>query len=123
MVLFKQQDFRKFQFDFLLTPDNQSETDNIVQIIYQLRLASVPEVATGSLGRFFIPPCTVDIDFLHNGKINNYIPAISTCFIESVAVDYAPGGEWVAHYDGSPKQIRLTISLIEIEIMTRDKID
>lgn len=122
VMLFRQIDFRKFQFQFLMSADNQKEANVIEEIIYQFRFGSVPEVTSDSLGRFFTPPNTWDIEFLHNGKINNYIPQISTCFLEQVTVDYAPNNNWSTHYDGTPKQIQINLNFVETEILTRDRV-
>lgn len=121
-VLFKQIDFRHFRFDFILTPENANESQIINQIIYLFRFHSAPEVAAGSVGRFFVPPSSFDIDVLHNGTRNTNIPRISTCVLESVNVDYAGAGSWVTTYDGQPTQIRLGLSFSEVEIMTKDRI-
>ncbi len=119
-LLFKQIDFRHFQFDFLLTPENANEAQIIQEIIYLFRFHSVPEVKTGTLGRFFIPPSDFDIDVLHNGAINTHLPKISTCILNSVSVDYCASGQWGAYYTGDPLQTRLTLDFTETSILTKD---
>jgi len=119
-LLFKQINFRKFQFDFVLTPENANEAQVIQQIIYLLRFHSVPEVQGGTLGRYFIPPSDFDIDILQNGSRNQHLPQINTCVLNSVAVDYAASGQWGAYYDGSPLQTRLTLDFTETSILTKD---
>lgn len=121
-LLFKQIDFRHFRFDFILTPENQNEAQVINQIIYLFRFHSAPEVKSGSVGRFFVPPSSFDIDILHNGDRNVNIPRISTCVCESVNVDYAGSGAWSTTYDGQPLQIRLGLAFTEVEILTKDRI-
>lgn len=121
-LLFKQIDFRKFQFDFLLTPENEQEANVIEEIIYQFRFNSVPEVKVGTLGRFFVPPSDFDIDIISNGKRNLHIPNISTCVLTNVAVDYCASGQWNAFYTGQPLQTRLTLDFTEVSIMTKDLI-
>lgn len=121
-LLFKQIDFRRFQFDFLLTPENANEAQIIQQIIYLFRFHSAPEVNINTLGRYFIPPSDFDIDILQNGQRNIHIPNISTCVLNSVTVDYAASGQWGAYYDGSPLQTRLTLDFTETSILTKDLI-
>lgn len=121
-LMFKQIDFRKFQFSFILTPENAADTTLINQIIYLFRFHSAPEVATGGLGRFFIPPSDFDIDVLHNGGRNTNIPRISTCVCNSVSVYYGANGEWSTIKDGQPIQTRLDLVFTETEIMTKDRI-
>lgn len=121
-LLFKQIDFRKFQFDFILTPETPQEASVIKQIIYLFRFHSAPEVESGTSGRFFIPPSMFDIDILHNGQRNTNIPLISTCVINSVNVDYGAVGQWSTYYDGFPLQVRLTLDCTETEIITKDRV-
>jgi len=121
-LLFKQMDFRKFQFDFILTPETPQEAEIIKQIIYLFRFHSAPEVMSDSGGRFFIPPSMFDIDFIHDGKRNAFLPKLSTCVINSINVDYAAAGQWSTYNDGVPLQTRLTIDFTESEIMTKDRI-
>lgn len=119
-LLFRQIDFRRFQFDFLLTPSNQKETETINQIIYLFRFHASPEVLTGSSGRFFVPPSEFDIDVVHNGNVNRNIPKINTCVMTSINVDYSAGGQWSSYYDGAAQQVRLTLNFMEKEIITKD---
>jgi hypothetical protein len=119
-LLFKQIDFRKFQFDFILTPETPQEASIINQIIYLFRFNSVPEVLTGSVGRYFVPPSEFDIDIIHNGQRNINIPLISTCVLNSINVDYAAAGQWSTTYDGVPQQIRMTLDFTEKVILTKD---
>ena len=118
-LLFKQIDFRKFQFDFILTPENATETSIINQIIKLFRFHSVPEVYAGSTGRFFVPPSEFDIEILHNGNTNINIPRINTCVCTSVSVNYANAGQWVTYTDGQPVQIKLSLQFTETQILTK----
>jgi hypothetical protein len=121
-LMFKQINFRKFQFDFLLVPENSQDSQIINQIIYLFRFHSAPEIAEGSLGRFFIPPSDFDIDILHNGQVNTRLPKISTCVCNDVHVQYGAHGHWSTMYDGQPSVVRLSLSMTETEIMTKDRI-
>lgn len=121
-LMFKQINFRKFHFDFLLVPENEHDAQIINQIIYLFRFHSAPEIASGSLGRFFVPPSDFDIDILHNGSRNTKLPRISTCVCNDVSVQYGANGHWSTMTDGQPAVIRLSLSMTEVEIMTRDRI-
>ena len=121
-LLFKQMEFRKFQFDFLLTPEDPNEASIINEIIYLFRFHSSPEVLSGSSGRFFVPPSMFDIDFIHDGNRNQNIPLISTCVCTSVNIDYGASGQWGTTWDGMPQQIRLTLDFTESEIITKDRV-
>lgn len=122
-LMFKQIDFRKFQFDFILTPENANETSTINQIIKLFRFHSAPEVLSGSTGRFFVPPSEFDIEILHNGDTNINIPKINTCVCTSVAVNYAGAGYWVTTTDGQPVMTKLSLQFTETQILTKDLVN
>jgi hypothetical protein len=118
-LLFKQIDFRKFQFDFILVPESQNDTSQINQIIQLFRFHSAPEILIGSTGRFFIPPSQFDIQMMYKGNLNPNIPLINTCICTNVSVNYAAGGKWVTYTDGQPVMIKLSLQFTEIEILTK----
>lgn len=122
LVLFREIAFRKFQFEFILTPENEKESNTINQILYLFRYHSAPEVKSGSAGRFFVPPSDFDIEFIHNNDINKNLPKISTCVLENVTIDYAAGGKWTTYYDGNSTQTKLTLQFMETQIPTKDSI-
>lgn len=119
-LLFKQIDFRRFQFEFVLTPESQQEAEVINQIIYLFRFHSVPEVLAGTGGRFFVPPSQFDFNIMHNGTLNTNIPQINTCVCTNVNVDYGSSGHWVTYTDGRPVQTVLSLAFTEISILTKD---
>lgn len=119
-LLFKQIDFRKFNFEFILTPESQQEAQLIDQIIYLFRFHSVPEVSAGTSGRFFVPPSQFDIDIMYNGAVNPHIPHINTCVLTNMTVDYGGAGHWATHIDGMPVQVIMNLSFTEMNILTKD---
>jgi len=122
-LLFKQMEFRKFQFEFFLVPESEKEASVIRHIIRLFRMHQTPEVLQGTLGRFFIPPSDFDIDIVMDGKRNPNIPRFGTCVLESVTVDYAESGVWGTTTDGMPLQVKLLMDFKEVEILTKDRIE
>jgi len=121
-VIFRGVDLRTFQFDFLLAPNNAAEAAIIQNIITLFKFHQAPEVASGFVGRYFIPPSQFDIQFIHNGQINSNIHQISTCVMTNFFVDYAATGQWATYSDGAPVITRLQMQFQEIEIMTKSRI-
>lgn len=119
-LMFKQIDFRKFGFSFLLTPENPTDTTVINSIIKLFRFHSAPEVLSGTAGRFFIPPSQFDIQVMYKGGLNPNIPQINTCVCNSVSVNFAQAGKWVTYTDGQPVMIKLDLEFTEINILTKD---
>jgi hypothetical protein len=124
-VLFQGLDFRRFQFDFTMTPYSVEEAKMIKDIIFQFKYASAPEInrngVFGSQGMYFKVPDMFDIQFYYNGKINENVHKITRCVLENVSVDYAPIG-WATYDGGEPVQIKLTLQFKEIEIVDKTRI-
>ena len=54
---------------------------------------------------------------------NTNLPRLSTCVLNDVMVDYTPTGGFVTFEDGMPVQIRMRLSFIETNIITREMVD
>lgn len=124
-VLFQGLDFRRFQFDFTLTPYSAEEAKTIKDIVYQFKYASAPEInkngVFGSQGMFFKVPDMFDIKFYYNGTENQNVHKITRSVLESVSVDYAPIG-WATYDGGEPVQTKMTLQFKEIEIVDKNRI-
>lgn len=104
----------------------------------------------GSLVNYImIPPSQFEITFLRKGQSksnpnpdadpneringsagtgggfveNTNLPRLSTCVLQDVMVDYTPTGGFVTFDDGMPVQIRMRLSFIETNIITREMVD
>lgn len=124
-VLFEGIGFRNFQFDFLLTPYSQEESDTIKKIIEKFKYASAPKIDRNgvfSQGLFMQIPNTFEIEFLYKGARNTNVHRIGESVLTNVNVDYAGAGSWATHNDGSPVQIRLTLQFTETIIIDKNKI-
>ena len=127
-LLYTSPEFRNFQFDFMLYPRSQSESDQVYKIINAFKFHSAPEIKPGSAGYFLVPPSVFNIEFYYNGKRNKNLPLLSDCVCTGVSVDYAPSG-WSAYEvpgadsspggTGTPFAIRLTLSFKETVILTK----
>ncbi len=127
-LLYTSPDFRNFQFDFMLYPRSQAESEQVYKIINAFKFHSAPEIKPGSAGYFLVPPSVFNIEFYYNGKINKNLPLLSDCVCTGVSVDYAPSG-WAAYEvpgtdtypggTGSPFAVRLTLSFKETVILTK----
>ena len=122
-VFFKGVGFRTFQFDFIFTPYNEDEAQAIRDIIHQFKYHSAPSFTDNSVGRFFVVPSMFDITYLFNGEPNKFLNKIlPSCVLISVIVDHSPSG-WSTFTDGMPVQTRLTLKFMEVDIVTKEKVD
>jgi hypothetical protein len=143
-VLFRGVGFRTFQFDFLLTPYNKKEAEDIKRIIHMFKYHSAPGItqttrpegidpegaagmsyfsrSSSALGSpFFEVPETFEIHFMYKGARNPNVNRITESVLTSVNVDYAPTG-WATHSEGEPVQTRLSLQFQEIQIIDKSKI-
>ena len=129
-MLYSSPQFRSFRFDFMFYPRSQKEAKEVQKILRRLQFHQSPEIRKDSYSVFLIPPSEFDIKFYYNGYENDNIPKISTCVLETIDVDYAPGGfstyEVPGEFQpseggtGMPVAIRLGLSFKETEFMTKD---
>ena len=125
-VLYSSPQLRKFNFDFVFAPRDTKEADLVWSIIYEFRRHSAPELFAAGL--LFVPPSEFEITLLRktsNGSFveNTNIPRMTTCVLEDVQVDYASAGTFATFEDGMPIQIRMRLSFMELNIITREAID
>lgn len=128
-LLYGSPEFRSFQFQFIFYPRSEKEAMDVQKIIQRLRFHQAPEIMTGTAGYFMVPPSEFDVEFYYNGEINPNIPAISTCALTNVSVDYAPNGFRAYEVPGEngpslgktgmPVAIRVDLTFRELEIMTK----
>jgi len=53
---------------------------------------------------------------------NPYYNKIATCVLQSVNVDYTPGGV-KSHANGAPVVIKMSLDFLETEMITKDHIE
>jgi hypothetical protein len=121
-LLFEGIDFRTYQMAFVFTPYSAEEARTVKKIIQAFKKHAAPKIVTEAAGMFFVPPSTVKLQFMYNGKENPHIARVAESVIESVDVNYSPNG-WAAHDDGAPVQTMLTINFKEIQLIDRTMIE
>lgn len=121
-LLFKGIDFRQFNMSFTFTPYSQKEADDVKKIIKLFRKWAAPKKSGEAAGMFWVPPALFGIEFQFQGSRNENLPRLQKCVVESVDVNYAPGG-WSAHSDGAPVQTTMTIQFQEILLVGRDEVE
>jgi hypothetical protein len=120
-LLFDSIDFRSYQLAFTFTPYSRQEAEDVKRIIKLFKEAAMPRITEAAFGMFFIPPSTVNIQFIYNNAENKNISKVAESIIENIDVNYAPNG-WSAHDDGAPVQTTLTMNFKEIVLVDKKKI-
>jgi len=125
-LAFKGIDKRAFSYTFKMIPRNDRESDEIRKIIFAFKSNMLPEFKDGVRnGREMIMPNTFDIEYMYNGKENDYLHKISTCVLEDLQV--TQGGSryktFTAKDDGAPPvETSITLSFRELELITRERV-
>lgn len=119
--VFKNVDFRSFQFDYMFFPRNSDEAKNVMRIIQEFKYHMHPEFKDP--GEFlYIYPSEFDISYYQNGQENPNLHRHTSCVLTEMNVNYTPNGQFNTFEDGMPTQINITLSFRELSLLTKDKI-
>ena len=125
-LAFKGVDRRSFQYQFKMIPRNSREADEIRKIVFAFKSNMLPELIGGRDRDTMRVPNTFNIQYMYQGKENDFIHRVSECFLENVQVSY--GGDryktFEPHDDtgAPPVETSITLAFKEIEIMTKERI-
>ena len=119
--VFQNVETRSFNFDYKFLPRNAGEAKTAQNIIRMFKFHMHPELSTGGL--FYIYPSTFDIQYFFKGKENQNINKISECVLASMKVDYGPNGQMSSFADGSPTEITMSLSFVELEVLTKERVN
>lgn len=120
--LFKGVDFRSFSFNFHLSARSKKESDYIQNIIHKLKFHASADFDSQSIKRHILYPDNFIIS-LHSPS-SNYLFKIGTCALSDLQVDYHGSGQ--ASYfknTGAPVDVRLSLTFVELELITKKKIE
>jgi hypothetical protein len=134
--LFKQKQFRQFNFSWEFYPKTKKEVDMVREIIEAFRYHSHPAADDQSKSNeqkvqiMLRVPAEFEIRFLStnpgggSGFVENeYIPKIGRCALTSIGVDYTPNSIYSSFVDNSPTAITVTMQFSEMGLLTREAID
>lgn len=119
---------KNYTFEWTLIPNNETESNQIRDIIKKFKYASLPSYKgvegadSNVLSRALLNyPDMVDVFFV--GLDQSYFPLFKTGMISNVSVDYTPQGHVVVNkgQTGSrPAMVNLSVTVIESEIHTKE---
>jgi hypothetical protein len=130
-VLFRYVGNRSFQFNFVFAPRNKEEANEVSEIIKMFKYFAHPEMLPGYGNFLYLYPAEFDIEYglrtpsqgAGPEEYNNqFLNKISSCVVENMTVDYAPGGSFQSLERGEPIITTLSLSFKEIETLHRDRI-
>lgn len=120
--IFRNVGYRNFSLNFKFVAESQKESEMIHKIIRDFKYYALPKLEKLEVGRYYKYPSEVKVEFNYRGVPNKYVPKIGKCVITNLSYDYAPNNKFAVHYTGSPIEIHMTVSLLELERIDQDMI-
>ena len=120
---------RTFSYTFAFLPKSVQEARIVEDIIYHFKLYMMPKYSNPTTRREMDIPGTFDIQYMYRGSENSFINKVSTCFLNSVEVEY--GADRFTAYEptsskfGSgppPQKSKITLQFNELEVLSQDHI-
>ena len=110
--------FKAHQFEWTLSPRNQSETETLKNIIAQFKSNMLPDIKSGTGGSLLTYPNMAKVTIYPSG----YLYDFKYCVVRDFTVNFAPSGPAFFNNSGAPVQVVLSVGLQEIEFFTRSDI-
>ena len=120
--IFKNMDFRTFQYDYQFFPRSATESENIRNIINTFRYHMHPEFKDDD-GFLYIYPGEFEIYYYMGSKENPFVHKHTSAVLKEVNVNYTPQGQFTSFDNGAPAQINMTLSFQELSILTKGHLD
>jgi hypothetical protein len=122
-VLYKNPIFKKFTFDWLLTPKNKSETEALKNIITKIQYHTSPNYSRTFGSAVMDYPDIVEPELLTSENPANYLFKFKKCVVTSFSVNYVASGTPSFFKDTkAPTTVKITMQLQEIEIWTKESL-
>ena len=145
-VLYRDTQLRRFQFSFIMAPQNAADSQALHDVVATLRGYSSPFLVQGassprlgyigsaagqsgylSTGGLYASPSEWIIDFYYKNEFGNAvrnlnIPLIGRCVLQHIDINYTPTGEWSTFHDGAPTSAMLTMAFLEMRVIDQENI-
>jgi uncharacterized protein YrzB (UPF0473 family) len=115
-------EFRTFVFNYVFTPRNEKEAENIQNIIYMFKYHMHPEYKS-EYGFIYMYPSEFDIEYYFNDEINDKIHKHTSCVLTDMQLDYTNSqGVMTLFPNGMPTTIRMSLQFKELLQLTKETI-
>jgi hypothetical protein len=119
--LFKNVDYRTFQFEYQFFPRDEKEAEAVLNIIKEFKYHMHPEYKDP--GEFlYVYPSEFDVSYFQNGKINENLHRHTSCVLTEMVVNYTPNGQFNTFANGMPTQINIQMTFKELALLTKDMV-
>ncbi len=112
-MLFDGVTIRSFDFTFIFGPRNESEANQIKQII---RLFKKHMAAKGSSGNglFIASPDIFIFEYMKGGAAHPYLNVFKPMVMTGMNINYTGNGTYSTYHDGTPTLMQMTVNLNEL---------
>ena len=119
--VFKGVEYRRFTFEYQFAPRDEIEAKAALNIIKQFKYHMHPEFKDAS-NFIYIYPSEFDIEYCFGEGANQKLHKISSCVLTEMNINYSPNGVFSTFPDGTPTQINIQMSFVELELLTKERI-
>ena len=118
-LLFTGPTLRPFTFQYVLSPRDQKESDNVRKIIRMFKQSMA--VQRDDVGIYLHAPNTYRLEFL-DGTLSEhaFLPRIKECVLKGFEVNYMPTNSYMTYDDTSMVQYQLTFQFQELDPIFND---
>lgn len=120
--VFRGVDYRSFQFNYQFFPKSSAEAEAVMEIIHTFKYHMHPEFKDDK-GFLYVYPSEFDIVYYNGGQENNNIHKHTSCVLKEMNVNYTPQGQFNTFSDGTPMQINVDMTFLELALLTKESID
>jgi len=113
--IYKGSKIRSLNLSWTFMPQNQKETNSIIQIIKTLRKYASPDATISR--HFLLAPAFANVT-LSNPLLNN-MQRYKEMVVSEISIGLGSSGNMEMFYDGMVKEITVSISLSELKVNTR----
>lgn len=119
--LFKNVDFRTFNFEYQFAPRNEQESKEVKKIIDLFKLHMHPEFKDTS-GFLFLYPSEFEIVYYQGNSENMNLPRHTSSVLIDMSINYTPQGMYNTFADGASTLITVNLTFKELAILTKAEI-
>ena len=112
-VIFDGVNIRAFDFTFVFGPRNESEANQIKQIIRLFKKHSAAKGSSGN-GLFIASPDIFILEYMKGGAAHPYLNVFKPMVMTSVGVTYTGNGTYSTYHDGTPTLMQMSVNFKEL---------
>jgi hypothetical protein len=113
-MTYKRPAYKEHELQWTLSAANKSESDNLKQIINDIKSSSAPSKALNGYAYKYPKICQVSF------HPDQYLFKLKPCAVITVAADYTAAAGPSFYKSGAPTVVGLTIRLKEVQLWTRE---